>query len=282
MIYVSTACVRTPRGLWDVLAAYARAGLTRVELGACTLGDDGDLQARLRAARLEFLVHNYFPPLRDEFVLNLASPERALAQRSFDFALQALELCAELGAPLYSVHSGFVMDPVGREGSRFVIPEPSSPGDAERALERLAEALTRLLERADELGVRLALENLDVLEYDAGRIVPATPESFRALFTHLGRLGLLLDTGHLAVTARTLAFEPDAFVNAVAPWVAAVHAHANDGSRDRHLPVSERGWVLPVLRRPEFAALPIVVEARFDDAAALASHVEWLGAQLEV
>ena len=273
MIYASTGCVRAPRDLWAVLDAYEAAGLERVELGACTLDPTDDLVPRLRRRGLSYLVHNYFPPPQESFVLNLASPEPALAARSLAFVLAALELCAELGAPVYSVHPGFVGDPERAEDGHFVLP----PGDAEAARVRLVDALAIALARAGELGVRLAVETLDVLPPDVGRVVPATPDDFRSLLAELDGLAVLLDTGHASVSARTLGLDARAY--SVPGRVAAVHAHENDGVADRHLPVSAGGPVLPLLR--SLADLPISVEAHFDDATALAAHVRWLEEQLE-
>jgi sugar phosphate isomerase/epimerase len=281
-VYASTACVSAPRDLWAILSAYRTSGLERVELGACTVEDDASpLAARLRGEGLDYLVHNYFPPPPSTFVLNLASPDPQLRSRSLQFVLAAISLAAEIGSSLYSVHAGFVTDPVGFDGAHFVLPAPQSAQEADRASERLAEGLQVAVERAHELGVRLAVENLDVLESDVGRIVPAAPEEFGRLLAEIDGLGLLLDTGHLNVTARTLGFDRATFVDEVAPYVSAFHVHDNHGLADTHLPVSDGSWVLEVLRRPRFAGLPLSVEARFDTAAELAAHVEWLRVELE-
>jgi sugar phosphate isomerase/epimerase len=182
-VYASTACVSAPRDLWAILSAYRGAGLEAVELGACTVaGDPFALAGRLCGQRFDYLVHNYFPPPADTFVLNLASPNPELARRSLQFVLDSLALAAEIGSPLYSVHAGFVTDPVGFDGASFILPPPRSDGEAARATEQLVNALRLALERGRELGVELAVENLDVLEGDVGCIVPAAPDEFRRMF----------------------------------------------------------------------------------------------------
>ena len=265
-----------------MLDAYRAAGIAAVELGAADVDSDGDLVPRLRSLGLELLVHNYFPPPAEPFVLNLASADADLRRRSLDHVLRALDLTAALGAPFYSVHAGWITDPVGFDGTSFVLPPPESPDDERRALERFVAALELAIDRADALGVELLVENHVFTEADRGKLLLAEPADFPALFRRLEprRLGLLIDTGHLNVTARTIGFDRLAFVDAVEPYVRAFHVHDNDGFADSHLPVGEGSWVLDVLARRELRASTVVVEARLEDASALAEHVAWLRSRL--
>ena len=92
--------------------------------------------------------------------------------------------------------------------------------------------------------------------------------------------GILLDTGHLNVTARTLGFDRMTFVERVAPYIGAFHVHDNDGIIDSHQPVQPGSWVLDVLREPKFSELPVIVEARFKNIDELCRHVEWLRGEI--
>src|SRR5581483_4224646 len=124
------------------------------------------------------------------------------------------------------------------------------------ALDRLVAALEVAIDRAEALGVELLIENSVFTEALRGKLLLPKPEDFLALFRRLGqrRLGLLVDTGHLNVTARTVGFDRLAFVDAVEPYVRAFHVHDNDGFADSHLPVGEGSWVLDVLARLELRA----------------------------
>jgi sugar phosphate isomerase/epimerase len=86
----------------------------------------------------------------------------------------------------------------------------------------------------------------------------------------------LLDTGHLNVSARTLGFVREEFVEAIGGYVRAFHVHDNDGRSDQHRPVEDDSWVWPVLDQPALAALPAVIEARFDSVTALRAHHQTL------
>lgn len=42
-----------------------------------------------------------------------------------------------------------------------------------------------------------------------------------------------------------------------------------------------RSWILEMLRRPDFAGVPVTVGARVTDVGALRAHVEWLERALD-
>ena len=229
-----------------------------------------------------FLVHNYFPPPATPFVLNLASGDDGIRGRSVTFVRNALDLCARLAAPYYSVHAGFVTDAIGREGAGFAFPAPESPAERTHALIRFEAAIYDVLAHARSLGVGLLIENNVCRPSLRGRLLLESAEDCLALFGQRAPdgLGLLLDTGHLNVTATTYGFDRLAFVDAVAPYVGAFHVHDNDGSDDWHQPVRAGSWVLDALRAVRRPGVPIVVEAKFESVSALQRQVEWLAEEL--
>ena len=260
-VFASTAAPRTPRELWGILDGFAANGLTAVELGACEYVPEPSLSEKLRATGLLFVVHNYFPPPVEPFVLNLASGDADVARPSPARVNEALELSAALEA-----------------GTSFVFPMPGSPQEAHAAGERFLDAVGVALDRAEELGVRLLVENNVCTPELAGKLLLMTADEFSAFFDAFAEreLGLLLDTGHLNVTAATYGFDPVAFADTVARHIDAFHLHDNDGRRDQHLPAAIGSWALDLVARPEFADAAVTVEASFDSVPALADYVRSL------
>lgn len=281
-IYVSTACLPGTAPLTQQLDEYGKAGLFQVELGAGVEICANDLDILAKRSEQKFLIHNYFPPPRDPFVLNLASGDAGTRRRSLYFVTEGLSLAACLGAPFYSVHAGFITDPTSFGTTSFIFPMPASPREAQRAMDRFAMTLERALDHAQRVGLQLLVEN-NVCSADLrGKLLLQTADEFLALFRLLPepQLGILLDTGHLNVSAQTCGFDRLAFIEQVAPYVRAFHIHDNDGIADTHQPIPSGSWVLDVLRRPEFATLPIVVEAKLETVADLCRHVDWLRMEL--
>lgn len=274
-VYASTAALAEPRELWQLLDLFRDEGVAAVELGFADLADATDLGGRLRSLPLRYLVHNYFPPPRESFVLNLGSPDAELRRKSIDLVFTALELAAEIGSPLYGVHAGWITDPIGWNGTSFILPDPGL-GEADAARARFVDGIAAALRRAEELGVALLVENSVCTGDLRGKLLLLEAGDMAALFAELPGLGLLLDTGHLNVTARTLGFDRIAYVNTLSRHVRAWHVHDNDGLVDLHRPIEPSGWVDELLRRPALARLPVTVEAKFATVGELRTHVEWL------
>ena len=280
-VFVSTACLPGVQPITSRISLYRSHGLNAIELGA-GVSIDKDSLSQVAGMGCQFLVHNYFPPPSEPFVLNLASGDDSIRKRSLDLISEALALTARLGAPFYSVHAGFITDPTSFGTTSFVFPMPASPDEPQFAMDRFTTALEIAVDRAQHLGVQLLVENNVCSHELRGKLLLDTADEFLTLFHILPSpyLGILLDTGHLNVTAHTLDFDRMSFVDEVTPYIRAFHVHDNDGIADTHQPVQPGSWVFDVLRRPEFAGLPIVVEARFETVADLRRHVDWLKTEL--
>jgi sugar phosphate isomerase/epimerase len=277
--YVSTACVpgRYAR-LEDQLADYRAHGLHRIEVGWCAPPSSPVLDA-LRAGDDDeaVLIHNYFPPPPAPFVLNLASQDDEVRARSLAMAEQALVTTAAVGAPFYSVHAGFAAEFTPEALGGQLDRDRAAPRD--KALETFGESIRTLCATAASLDVGLLIEpnvvesrnlvdgeNRLLLLAEAAEI-----DEFMRTIDHTA-LGLLVDTGHLNVSAHTFGFVREEFVEALGGYIRAFHVHDNDGRVDQHHPVSSDSWVWGVLEQPAFAPLPAVIEARFESAASLQAH----------
>ena len=283
--YASTSCLARPEELRSRIERMRAAGITRIELSQSIIppGPVARWLDDLRTTGCHFLVHNYFPPPPEPFVLNLASPDGGVRARSLDLVRRAIDLSAALGAPFYSVHAGFVNDPYAFGTTHFLF-KPAERADArERANDRFLVSVTSALDAARSAGIDLLIENNN------------TPPEFRELvllrdavevlgfFAEVNdpRLGLLLDTGHLHVAANALGFDGTKAVRALRPHIRAIHLHDNDGTADYHRKAAPEGWALSVLAGAMRSVPPIVVEAHCATAAELREHIESLQGVLE-
>jgi sugar phosphate isomerase/epimerase len=205
-----------------------------------------------RRAGLQFALHNYFPVPRDPFVINLASANQAIRCRSLEHCRMALRLSAELGSPSYSVHAGFVTDPAPSNlGGVFPPPGGRTRDEAASAF---YDAVAALCETAEQVGVDLLIENNVVSPANApdGRnllFLGVTPEDFAALEAAVPspRRGVLLDVGHLNVSATALGFDARQALDAIRPSVRALHLSDNDGTMDRHRAFTSTAWFVSAL-----------------------------------
>ncbi len=266
-LYVSTNCFpdRSPDG---ILTAVRQGGWTHVEFSGtrASAGEAISLCRLLRSQGVEVLLHNYFPPPDEPFVLNLASLDPELLRRSRRHCEEAILLSAELGAPFFAAHAGFAADlPPSllgdAEGLQRFHRESGGLRSKEEANEVFSESVKRLTDFGKRHGVRFLIENHvagEALGSDAARalLLCLEAEDFVELAKKVGQesFGLLLDVGHLRCTARVLGFSKEEFCNVLSAWICAFHLSDNDGRRDSHLPFDDRSWFLRVVGSHPFAA----------------------------
>jgi sugar phosphate isomerase/epimerase len=276
-IFVSTACLPNREPLAARLATYAALGLPAIELGAGVSVTDADLDA-VATSSGPYLVHNYFPPPVNPFVLNLASADETIRARSVTLVRRALALSARLGASFYSVHAGFITDPESFDGTSFIFPQPNGPDSATKAFIRFCETLGKLLPIASASGIDLLVENNVCPPHLVGKLLLQRAEEFHALFATVPhpRLGMLLDIGHMRVSATTFSFSPRDFITETAPYTRALHLHDNDGRSDQHQPLTSKSDIFPLIAVTPLRTATKIVEARFSTPTALKEYVTWL------
>lgn len=215
-----------------------------------------DMESIYLRSTIRRLPHNYFPAPKDPFVLNLASLDPAIAKRSLEHCMRALELAAESGAPFFSAHAGFCGDPTPKElGGTFQVLD-----DARRAAywSQFVSVVGKLVSRAQALGIGFLVENNVCIATNVSRdgsspLLCTDALDIQTLVKEIGHpsLGMLLDTGHLKVSSAALSFSQAAFLRTVGPFIGAIHHSDNDGRRDTNRPIDESYWFLEHL--PIFA-----------------------------
>lgn len=263
-VYVSTNSF-TSRHLDQILALCCRYRLTALELSEVQSYDLALLGSNDYPRH--YLVHNYFPPPQKPFLLNLASQNEENLGVSRAHCRAAIDLSVQLAGDLYAAHGGFATDlspdKLGNPLQQAALPADSF-ASYERTYATLFESVKCLTDYAKERGVRFLIENngLSSLGGKTGRkILPMLEAKELLRLTediHDPNFGLLVDVGHLNVSARALGFDRHQFIDILAPHVVAFHLSDNDGVSDQHLPFSDSAWFLPRLR--DFPNATIVIE----------------------
>jgi sugar phosphate isomerase/epimerase len=264
-LYISTGAFQT-RDLGEILACCVVQGIESLELGSGLPYAEHHLALvrQYHQRPMRYLIHNYFPPPQRPFVLNLASTDPETLTRSRDHARRAIDLATELSVPCYSVHAGSAMhaapEDLGRPLSHRAHP------DVQRAYALFVESLSALAAYGASRGVRLLVENHVVAPFNLvdGRntfLFASTAEQILALMRDVASptLGMLVDVGHVNVTAQSLGFDRDRFIERIAPHVEAFHLSDNDGTVDDNMPFTREVWFLKWLR--EFPQATITIES---------------------
>ena len=235
------------RTVEDIIASAGDEGVRHIELASGTRHDSGDgLSHVLEDAGRQgyaFLIHNYFPVPAESFVLNLASADPANLERSLSHVRNAIDLCALVKSPFFSFHCGFCIDPSPDDLGRALRGATIPP---DQAMAVFVDCVQGLAEYAGDKGVDLLLENNVLSPMNAGKVqlLGVTPDEIEVLLRRIDRrnVGLLLDVGHLKVSAVTLDFDMNAAAARLAPLVRCCHLSDNDGTEDSNQVISADAW----------------------------------------
>jgi|SaaInlStandDraft_2_1057019.scaffolds.fasta_scaffold02697_7 sugar phosphate isomerase/epimerase len=258
MIYTSTSCLKNPKNITKVLDEYQKAGIKQVELGS--VHEYFDIN-ELKRYDFEFLIHNYFPPPKKPFNLNLASQNKNILKKSKNLVKHAIELCGKIESPLYTFHAGFTIDPpkLGKPLPKDEFTERTI------AIKTYVESIDEILDFSNSTGIKIAMEPNVVQKFNLvnGKnelCLFAEIDEIHKLFKLIknDKLGILLDLGHTAVTSHWLNFDKDDFVEKCFKKVLAIHVSNNNGLADQHKSLDENCWHASKLKM--FKHIPIILE----------------------
>lgn len=265
MIFISSSCVKYS-SIRDSIKALASSGIQQIELSGGTnlytnlISDVLDLAEQYE---LSYQLHNYFPPPKKHFVLNLASCEKEIWEESVRHCEEALRLSKLLGGSKYGVHAGFLVDvdvnQLGQKISRKTL------NKRENALARFAEAWDRLNDVSAQCGVNLYLENNVFSRSNFEAFEGENPflltdvESYQELKSIMS-FELLLDLAHLKVSATTLGLGFDNELEFLLPRASYLHLSENDGLADQNKALKMDSGIMEFLTPNKLKGKTIVLE----------------------
>ena len=232
------------------------------------------------------LAHNYFPAPEAPFVLNLASKEEIIRKRSIEHCLQGLDLTKKAGAAYFSAHAGFCLDPKPEELGKK-LKQSEEYIDKESHWPLFKASVQEILSYAKQLDLDFYIENnvtarMNLNIHGQNPLFCSEPHEMIRLYNELNnpRFGLLLDTAHLKVSAKTMNFDLVIGVKQVESIVKAIHHSDNDGLLDTNGPLREDYWFLDLI--PRFGNIPQVIEVKKLEIEGIKSHLELINSNRKI
>jgi endonuclease IV len=271
--YVSTTCL-PGNGFKKTLDVYEDADIEKVELGYCP-DANRNIEKIISEYPFEFVGHNYCFPIEDEIILNLSSQDKCLREQSIDYICRAIERCHNCDINMYTFHAGFRTDP----SLSLAFPSHDIP-DYKTCFETFVESVRRVIDNTKQYDVEIGIENNVVTDTNTIDETPllmfCQPGEFSMLFECIDEmnLGVLLDTGHLNVSAETLNYSKQIFVEEISEYIDAFHLHWNNAKEDAHDPIIEEDFVFELLSK--FPEATVVIEGKYSDIEHLKRDIRWI------
>ena len=230
----------------DVVKTLIDVGIKDIELsGTCYSKDNiKDLKQLLKFSNLQ--IHNYFPPPKKPFVLNLASMDEVIAQKTIDHIMYAIDVCKELNCKYYSFHAGFLCDikvsELGKKVDKKILQ------NREESLDLFINRILKISERAKQKNINIMIEN-NVLSKNNQISFEGNPflmcdadECEKVINSCPENVKLLIDVAHLKVSSNSLNFDKIKFLDKCNHLAGGYHLSDNDGLSDSNDEFDNKSW----------------------------------------
>ncbi len=228
------------------------------------------------------LVHNYFPAPAIPFVLNLASGDPLVRTQSIEHVLKGLRWSKKANASFYCAHAGFCIDPKPEDLGQK-LQQSTDKIDRKKYWSLFLDSIRTILPLADALEIDFYIENnvtakMNLNRHGESPLLCSSPSEMLQVIKEINhpRLGILLDTAHLKVSANALDFSAEEAVKKVAPYVRAIHHSDNEGELDNNQPIESDYWFGQFM--PLFSNIPHVLEVKKQSITAIKNQIAKLKA----
>ncbi|TLP38525.1 TIM barrel protein [Arcobacter arenosus] len=263
MIYISSSCVKHKK-IKDSIQELVDNGFKNIELSGGTEyydGFDEDLLELKNKYDLNYLCHNYFPPPKEHFVVNLASLNDEIFNKSLEHLINSLTLSNKLSSSKFGFHAGFFIDisinHIGKKLSKEDI------FDKKKSIKRFCEGFNIL--QKEFTHIELYLENnvfssLNLETYEEiNPFMLTNYKEFEELKEFIN-FKLLLDIAHLKVSCQTLGLVFESELSNMIKQTNYLHLSDNDGLQDLNLSIEKESELINILKKNDLTNKDITLE----------------------
>jgi uncharacterized protein (UPF0276 family) len=228
MLYLSTSSVRT-RNIIEAVEQLS-AITKNIELSGGSLYSENLLEGLLSLKRgrgINFLIHSYFPPPKERFILNFADT----SEKTRSFIKEVMRFVNSLDVDYYSIHAGFKKEftfdnsLLSESGSEKVFMADGIGSNLKWFKEEFPDK-------------KIAFENLYPNNHNTECCFMIHVDEIISLLEKFPDIYFLLDLGHLKVSSQLLDFD---YLNSVellferySNRILEIHLSENNSNEDNH------------------------------------------------
>tara|TARA_Y100000590_G_scaffold451425_1_gene592793 strand:- start:40 stop:888 length:849 start_codon:yes stop_codon:yes gene_type:complete len=264
-LYVSTTFIKDGEKIKTALDILKFAGVKNVELGSNHSYETN--YNYIKNYKFNFLIHNYFPTPKHDFVINIASTNKKIRERSKKQIKKSIKFYKKIKAKIYTFHPGFISDPISANKNKknydFLWNKKNLNNLYFSSFKHMLSSLKEIVRFAKKNKVRIAIETEGSIK-KKNFLLMQRPEEYQMLFSFFKpkELGINLNIGHLNLASKAFNFSREQFVKLVRPYVVAFELSHNNRQDDQHLPLKKGEWYWKIINDPYFSRVYKILEFR--------------------
>ena len=260
-LFTSTACLKGDKSYDRVINEFLDNNVTNIELtGGHPFMPIDKLEKKINFFKKKganFTFHNYFPPPETPIVLNYMTTNYKLKEGCKNIILNAINLAKKTGTNIYAFHPGYYREAkINPKGYFDFLGEDRK--DFSYGFNIFKNDFINFYKSLNidkENKVQLGFENLFPNADGSNDSFMCTYDEIEKIFLEAEKnkinLKLLIDLGHLAISANILKFDKYDFLKKVidnfSDKIFEVHISENDFKSDLHNRVHKDSWQLEAL-----------------------------------
>ena len=239
----------------DTLKFFIKKKINAVELSSGNFINQNQIDEikSLNTKKTKVRIHNYFPPPKSKFVINLASRNKKIVKKSLDQLKKSIILSKELNNKYFSFHAGFRFDPKPKQlGKKF---KKIFLNDKKKSERIFFKNVIKLNFFAKKNNVKLLIENNVINKknfktFKGNPLLLTNPVDIINFYKKLPKsIGFLLDVGHLKVSSVSENFDLKDGIIKLNKITNGYHLSDNNGLEDQNKNFTMNAWFIKYLKK---------------------------------
>jgi len=266
-IFLSTTFSKDNEKLSDVLSKISKYNIiNNLELGSNHIYQKN--YKFILKHDFNLLTHNYFPPLKKDFVINIASKNSPIRKKSINIIKKNIKFSKSIASKLYTFHPGFIDDPISKNIKNnnydFVWKKKLvNKKDYWLSWKLMISSIKEIIMYAKKMNQKIAFETEGSLNKKHLLLMQKPIEfdnfSKEVSFSHIG---INLNLGHLNLASKAFNFSRLKFVEKIKKYIVAIEMSHNFRKNDDHLPLKKNAWYWKILNDNYFNKTFKILEVR--------------------
>ena len=211
--------------------------LLNLELGS-THKYNNNYERIIKKYQLRYITHNFFPPRKNNLILNIASLNHKIKKESIEHIKYCIKFSKNIGSELYSFHPGFINDPLNtsQKGRNYdFLWEKKKSNNHNKVFNNMVESIKLIVDYANKIKMKVAIET-EGSYYNSDNILLQKPSDFVKMFKHIDKntLNFNLNLGHLNLASNLYKFKKIELINLIYERVVALEISHNNSLLDQH------------------------------------------------
>ncbi len=263
MIYISSSCVKHKK-IKDSVQELVDNGFKNIELSGGTEYYDNlekDLLELKNKYNLNYICHNYFPPPKEHFVLNLASLNDEVYSKTINHLKASIVLSKKLGALKFGFHAGFFIDIKVDEIGKKISKE--NLFDKDISIQRFCDGFKILQDFTANLNLYIennVFSSTNASTYNNENIFMLTNYDEYKDLKKMINFNLLLDIAHLKVSNNTQNLDFEIQFSNMVKESDCIHISDNDSLHDLNNALDKDSNIIKLLKKENLKDKDFTIE----------------------